>query len=122
MLIRLLKLFRFLKLGRLIGDALATSRRENDFIYFQRVPAEEPRLELRASHGLAEPLAWQPPAPSPLCSAQAYHAFDLSKRTSGADKGGRKAAPGQKEEEEEKVKPVKEPDLKPQKDTGCVLS
>ncbi|KAA8583435.1 hypothetical protein FQN60_015981 [Etheostoma spectabile] len=87
----------FLKLGGLIKNTLEKCQRENGFIYFHKVPVEPPQLELKASYGLAEPVPFELPPLSEQCTAEA-------------------------KPKEEEVKPMKEPDLKPQKDTGCVLS
>uniref|UniRef100_A0A672HQ54 BRO1 domain-containing protein BROX n=1 Tax=Salarias fasciatus TaxID=181472 RepID=A0A672HQ54_SALFA len=102
----------FLKLGGLIKNTLEKCQRENGFIYFHKVPAEAPQLELKASYGLAEPIAFELPALSEQCTPEVYATFDLTK---GAKNDKAKA-------KEEEVRPVKEPDLKPQKDTGCVVS
>uniref|UniRef100_A0A3B3C3Z4 BRO1 domain-containing protein BROX n=1 Tax=Oryzias melastigma TaxID=30732 RepID=A0A3B3C3Z4_ORYME len=102
----------FLKLGGLIKNTLEKCQRENGFIYFHKVPAEAPQLELKASYGLAEPIGFEMPPVSEQCTPEVYATFDLTKGAKN-DKGKPK---------EEEVKPVKEPDLKPQKDTGCVLS
>uniref|UniRef100_A0A665WGI7 BRO1 domain-containing protein BROX n=1 Tax=Echeneis naucrates TaxID=173247 RepID=A0A665WGI7_ECHNA len=102
----------FLKLGGLIKNTLEKCQRENGFIYFHKVPAEAPQLELKASYGLAEPILFELPPLSEQCTAEVYATFDLTK---GAKND--KAKP-----KEEEVKPMKEPDLKPQKDTGCVIS
>uniref|UniRef100_A0AAY4BRM7 BRO1 domain-containing protein BROX n=1 Tax=Denticeps clupeoides TaxID=299321 RepID=A0AAY4BRM7_9TELE len=103
----------FLKLGGLIKNTLEKCQRENGFIYFHKVPAEAPLLELKASYGLAEPIPFEFPHLSEQCTPEVYATFDLTK---GAKDD--KAKPKQEEE----VKPVKEPDLKPQKDTGCIVS
>uniref|UniRef100_A0A669C8W4 BRO1 domain-containing protein BROX n=1 Tax=Oreochromis niloticus TaxID=8128 RepID=A0A669C8W4_ORENI len=102
----------FLKLGGLIKMTLEKCQRENGFIYFHKVPAEPPQLDMKASYGLAEPVPFELPPLSEQCTPEVYATFDLTK---GAKND--KAKP-----KEEEVKPVKEPDLKPQKDTGCVLS
>ncbi|MEQ2168997.1 hypothetical protein GOODEAATRI_020433, partial [Goodea atripinnis] len=102
----------FLKLGALIKTTLEKCQRENGFIYFHKVPAEPPQLELKASYGLAEPVPFELPPLSEQCTPEVYATFDLTK---GAKND--KAKP-----KDEEVKPVKEPDLKPQKDTGCVIS
>uniref|UniRef100_A0A8C7Z0G1 BRO1 domain-containing protein BROX n=1 Tax=Oryzias sinensis TaxID=183150 RepID=A0A8C7Z0G1_9TELE len=102
----------FLKLGALIKNTLEKCQRENGFIYFHKVPAEAPQLELKASYGLAEPVGFEMPPLSEQCTPEVYATFDLTK---GAKNDKVKT-------KEEEVKPVKEPDLKPQKDTGCVLS
>ncbi|KAI1897723.1 hypothetical protein AGOR_G00086210 [Albula goreensis] len=103
----------FLKLGGLIKNTLEKCQRENGFIYFHKVPAEAPLLELKASYGLAEPVPFEFPPLSDQCTPAVYATFDLTKGPKDD-----KAKPKQEEE----VKPVKEPDLKPQKDTGCVVS
>uniref|UniRef100_A0A673WV22 BRO1 domain-containing protein BROX n=1 Tax=Salmo trutta TaxID=8032 RepID=A0A673WV22_SALTR len=103
----------FTTLGGLIKNTLQKCERENGFIYFHKVPAEVPQLELKASYGLAEPISFEFPALSEQCTPEVYTTFDLTK---GAK--AEKAKPKQ----EEDVKPMKEPDLKPQKDTGCVIS
>uniref|UniRef100_A0A7N6AS55 BRO1 domain-containing protein BROX n=1 Tax=Anabas testudineus TaxID=64144 RepID=A0A7N6AS55_ANATE len=102
----------FLKLGGVIKNTLEKCQRENGFIYFHKVPAEAPQLELKASYGLAEPVAFELPPLSEQCTAEVYATFDLTKGPKND-----KAKP-----KEEEVRPVKEPDLKPQKDTGCVIS
>uniref|UniRef100_A0A8C4ZV08 BRO1 domain-containing protein BROX n=1 Tax=Gadus morhua TaxID=8049 RepID=A0A8C4ZV08_GADMO len=103
----------FLKLGALVKNTLEKCQRENGFIYFHKVPEEAPQLELKASYGLAEPLAFELPPLSEQWSPEVLNTFDLTK---GAKNDKAKAKP------EEEVKPMKEPDLKPQKDTGCVVS
>ncbi|XP_030628470.1 BRO1 domain-containing protein BROX [Chanos chanos] len=103
----------FRKLGVLIKTTLEKCQRENGFIYFHKVPAEAPTLELKASYGLAEPTAFEFPSVSEQCTPEVYATFDLTRGPKDE-----KAKPKQEEE----VKPVKEPDLKPQKDTGCVIS
>uniref|UniRef100_A0A3Q0RRH4 BRO1 domain-containing protein BROX n=1 Tax=Amphilophus citrinellus TaxID=61819 RepID=A0A3Q0RRH4_AMPCI len=102
----------FLKLGGLIKMTLEKCQRENGFIYFHKVPAEAPQLDMKASYGLAEPVPFELPPLSEQCTPEVYATFDLTK---GAKND--KAKP-----KEEEVKPVKEPDLKPQKDTGCIIS
>ncbi|XP_035630914.1 BRO1 domain-containing protein BROX-like isoform X2 [Oncorhynchus keta] len=103
----------FTTLGGLIKNTLQKCERENGFIYFHKVPAEVPQLELKASYGLAEPISFEFPAVSEQCTPEVYTTFDLTK--------GAKAEKAKPKQEEE-VKPMKEPDLKPQKDTGCVIS
>nr|XP_057945513.1 BRO1 domain-containing protein BROX isoform X2 [Doryrhamphus excisus] len=102
----------FRKLGGLIKNTLEKCQRENGFIYFHKVPADPPQLELKANYGLAEPVPFEMPSPSEQCTPEVYASFDLTK---GAKND--KAKP-----KEEEVKPMKEPDLKPQKDTGCTVS
>ncbi|XP_063078770.1 BRO1 domain-containing protein BROX [Engraulis encrasicolus] len=104
----------FLKLGGLIKNTLEKCQRENGFIYFHKVPAEAPSLELKASYGLAEPVAFELPPVSDLCTPEIYATFDLTK--------GAKDDKAKAKQQDEEVKPLKEPDLKPQKDTGCSIS
>ncbi|XP_055728574.1 BRO1 domain-containing protein BROX [Salvelinus fontinalis] len=104
----------FTKLGGLIKNTLQKCERENGFIYFHKVPAEAPQLELKASYGLAEPISFEFPALSEQCTPEVYATFDLTK--------GAKDEKAKPKREEEVIKPMKEPDLKPQKDTGCVIS
>ncbi|XP_006625989.2 BRO1 domain-containing protein BROX [Lepisosteus oculatus] len=103
----------FTKLGGLIKNTLEKCERENGFIYFQKVPQDPPDLELKASYGLVEPIAFEFPSVSPQCTPEVYATFDLTKNHKDD-----KAKPKQEEE----VKPMKEPDLKTQKDTGCSIS
>ncbi|XP_061896580.1 BRO1 domain-containing protein BROX isoform X1 [Entelurus aequoreus] len=102
----------FRKLGGLIRNTLDKCQRENGFIYFHKVPADPPHLELKANYGLAEPVPFELPPPSEQCSPEVYATFDLTKAAKH-DKAKAK---------EEEVQAMKEPDLKPQKDSGCVLS
>ncbi|XP_051909311.1 BRO1 domain-containing protein BROX [Hippocampus zosterae] len=102
----------FLKLGGFIKNTLEKCQRENGFIYFHKVPAEPPQLELKANYGLVEPVPFELPSPSEQCTPEVYATFDLTKGAKN-DKAKLK---------EEDVKPMKEPDLKPQKDTGCAIS
>uniref|UniRef100_A0A8C1T628 BRO1 domain-containing protein BROX n=1 Tax=Cyprinus carpio TaxID=7962 RepID=A0A8C1T628_CYPCA len=103
----------FKKLGTFIKNTLEKCQRENGFIYFHKVPAEAPALELKASYGLAEPTPFELPPLSAQCTPEVYATFDLTK---GPKEDKAKA------KHDEEIKPVKEPDLKPQKDTGCVVS
>ncbi|XP_016109650.1 BRO1 domain-containing protein BROX-like [Sinocyclocheilus grahami] len=103
----------FKKLGTFIKNTLEKCQRENSFIYFHKVPAEAPALELKASYGLAEPSSFELPPLSAQCTPEVYASFDLTK---GPKEDKAKA------KHDEEIKPVKEADLKPQKDTGCVVS
>ncbi|KAF4092261.1 hypothetical protein AMELA_G00018870 [Ameiurus melas] len=105
----------FTKLGGQIKNTLEKCQRENGFIYFHKVPAEAPALELKASYGLAEPVIFELPALSSQCTPEVYATFDLTR-------GPKDDKATKKPKQEEEIKPVKEPDLKPQKDTGCVIS
>nr|XP_020741566.1 BRO1 domain-containing protein BROX isoform X2 [Odocoileus virginianus texanus] len=103
----------FRKLGNLVKNTLEKCQRENGFIYFQKVPTEAPQLELKANYGLVEPVPFEFPPPSAHWTPEMLAAFDLTKRPKDDSA---------KPKPEEVVKPVKEPDIKPQKDTGCYIS
>uniref|UniRef100_A0A4W3JME5 BRO1 domain-containing protein BROX n=1 Tax=Callorhinchus milii TaxID=7868 RepID=A0A4W3JME5_CALMI len=105
----------FRKLGSLVKNTLEKCQRENGFIYFQKVPPEAPQLELKASYGLVEPQKFELPSLDSQWSPEVYSAFDITKGL----KDDKAAMPGPLSEEE--LKPMKEPDLKPHKDTGCVI-
>lgn len=48
--------------------------------YFQKVPAEAPQLELKASYGLVEPVPFEFPPTSTQWTPEALAAFDLTSR------------------------------------------
>ncbi|XP_064449914.1 BRO1 domain-containing protein BROX isoform X2 [Mirounga angustirostris] len=103
----------FRKLGNLVKNTLEKCQRENGFIYFQKIPTEAPQLELKANYGLVEPVPFEFPPTSVHWTPDTLAAFDLTKRPKDDSP---------KPKPEEVVKPVKEPDIKPQKDTGCYIS
>ncbi|NWW10897.1 BROX protein, partial [Oreocharis arfaki] len=103
----------FRKLGSLIKNTLEKCQRENGFIYFQKVPAEAPQLELKANYGLVEPVPFEFPALNSHWTPETVAAFDLTKRPKDDTA---------KPKPDEEVKPLKEPDIKPQKDSGCQIS
>ncbi|XP_075003268.1 BRO1 domain-containing protein BROX isoform X3 [Calonectris borealis] len=103
----------FRKLGSLIKNTLEKCQRENGFIYFQKVPAEAPQLELKANYGLVEPVPFEFPALNAHWTPETLAAFDLTKRPKDD---------AAKPKPDEEVKPLKEPDIKPQKDSGCQIS
>ncbi|KAF4803542.1 BRO1 domain-containing protein BROX [Turdus rufiventris] len=103
----------FRKLGSLIKNTLEKCQRENGFIYFQKVPAEAPQLELKANYGLVEPVPFEFPALNAHWTPETVAAFDLTKRPKEDTA---------KPKPDEEVKPLKEPDIKPQKDSGCQIS
>ena len=49
------------------------------FRYFHKVPADAPQLELKASYGLADPITFELPPLSDLCTPEVYVTFDLTK-------------------------------------------
>ncbi|XP_068088971.1 BRO1 domain-containing protein BROX [Hyperolius riggenbachi] len=103
----------FRKLGTQVKNTLEKCQRENGFIYFQKVPAEAPEMELKANYGLVEPVPFEFPAMSSQWTPEVQNGFDLTKRPKDDSA---------KPKKEEEVKPVKEPDIKPQKDSGCLIS
>ncbi|XP_041258346.1 BRO1 domain-containing protein BROX isoform X2 [Onychostruthus taczanowskii] len=103
----------FRKLGSLIKNTLEKCQRENGFIYFQKVPAEAPQLELKANYGLVEPVPFEFPALNAHWTPEAVAAFDLTKRPK---------EDAAKPKPDEEIKPLKEPNIKPQKDSGCQIS
>ncbi|XP_018412007.1 PREDICTED: BRO1 domain-containing protein BROX [Nanorana parkeri] len=103
----------FRKLGTQVKNTLEKCQRENGFIYFQKVPAELPEMELKANYGLVEPVPFEFPAMSPQWTPETQAGFDLTKRPKDD---------GAKPKKEEEVKPIKEPDIKAQKDSGCQIS
>ncbi|XP_030802352.1 BRO1 domain-containing protein BROX isoform X1 [Camarhynchus parvulus] len=103
----------FRKLGSLIKNTLEKCQRENGFIYFQKVPAEAPQLELKANYGLVEPVPFEFPALNTHWTPETVAAFDLTKRPKEDTA---------KPKPDEEVKPLKEPNIKPQKDSGCQIS
>nr|XP_054486244.1 BRO1 domain-containing protein BROX isoform X1 [Agelaius phoeniceus] len=103
----------FRKLGSLIKSTLEKCQRENGFIYFQKVPAEAPQLELKANYGLVEPVPFEFPALNAHWTPETVAAFDLTKRPKEDTA---------KPKPDEEVKPLKEPNIKPQKDSGCQIS
>lgn len=103
----------FRKLGSLVKNTLEKCQRENGFIYFQKVPADAPQLDLKANYGLVEPLPFEFPVLNPQWTPETLAAFDLTKRPKDDNA---------KPHKEEEVKPMKEADIKPQKDSGCQIS
>ncbi|PFX18564.1 BRO1 domain-containing protein BROX-like [Stylophora pistillata] len=107
----------FLKLGPIIRKKLEKANHENGFIYFHKVPAEPPELEVKATHGLASPQEFTMPAPHASWSGDTYAGFDASK---AHPPPASQAASGD-------VKPVPEPEdsspVKPaNSSSGCVVS
>lgn len=108
----------FLKLGPIIKKKLEKANHENGFIYFHKIPAEPPELELKATHGLASPQEFSMPSPHAMWSADTYAGFDASKANPPkAPQAGQSSD----------VKPVSEPEdtspVKPANNSsGCVVS
>nr|XP_033792890.1 BRO1 domain-containing protein BROX isoform X2 [Geotrypetes seraphini] len=105
----------FRKLGSLVKNTLEKCERENGFIYFHKVPAEAPQLDLKANYGLVEPIPFEFPAVNPQWTPETLAAFDLTKMPKDDNAKSQK-------EEAKPVKPMKEADIKPQKDSGCQIS
>ncbi|KAF2982470.1 hypothetical protein EK904_003874 [Melospiza melodia maxima] len=97
------------------GEAIRSLQESEKWhgIYFQKVPAEAPQLELKANYGLVEPLPFEFPALSAHWTPETVAAFDLTKRPKEDTA---------KPKPDEEVKPLKEPNIKPQKDSGCQIS
>ena len=49
------------------------------FSYHAKVPTELPSLEVKASYGLADPIAYEMPALHEKWTSEAYKCFDLSR-------------------------------------------
>ncbi|KAK3741275.1 hypothetical protein QZH41_012577 [Actinostola sp. cb2023] len=112
----------FKRIGPLMKTRLDKATRENGFIYFHKVPAEPPDLELKATYGLASPQEFSIPAAISTWT-DAYAGFDASKAQSPKVSQCLKAAGGSGED----IKPVHENEdkgpVKPAKNTsGCVIS
>jgi hypothetical protein len=82
----------FRKLQPLIQRTKEKCERENGMIYHQKVASDLPPLEMKATHGLVSPEEFKIPAISPLWSATAYSAFDLTKTFDPKDPANSKAA------------------------------
>ncbi|XP_026286192.1 BRO1 domain-containing protein BROX isoform X1 [Frankliniella occidentalis] len=81
----------FKKLALRFKLTLEKCERENGFIYHQKIPNDAPDLEMKATYGLASPVEFQMPAPSPLWTPVAYAAIDAP-RSSPNDPATSKAA------------------------------
>ncbi|KAJ1521033.1 hypothetical protein ONE63_002745 [Megalurothrips usitatus] len=66
----------FKKLALRFKLTLEKCERENGFIYHQKVPADPPQLEMKATYGLASPVEFLMPGPSPMWTPVAYAAID----------------------------------------------
>ncbi|XP_031575308.1 BRO1 domain-containing protein BROX-like [Actinia tenebrosa] len=105
----------FKRIGPLMRTRLEKATRENGFIYFHKIPAEPPELEMKATFGLASPQEFNLPAPFSLWT-DAYAGFDVSKAQPPKSTAGAG----------EDIKPVHEADdkgpVKPAKNSsGCVV-
>jgi len=111
----------FRSLRPLVRRTLEKCERENGFIYHQKIPAEAPQLELKATYGLVKPEEFELPPLSPLWTPVTYAAFDLSKAF--PDPANSKAA----QKAEGDLTPVKEPPVhqttqEPKNTSGCSVS
>ncbi|XP_047107248.1 LOW QUALITY PROTEIN: BRO1 domain-containing protein BROX-like [Schistocerca piceifrons] len=75
----------FRRLSPLLNRTLEKCVRENGFIYHQKVPADPPELEHKATYGLASPEEFSMPSPCPLWNPASYAAFDDSKNAAAND-------------------------------------
>ena len=69
----------FKNLGVVISRITEKCDRENGMIYHQKLPAENPVIETKAIHGLAEPDEYSFPMPHALWTQSSYDAFNISK-------------------------------------------
>lgn len=111
----------FRKLGSIIKLTLDKCERENGFIFHQKVPADPPELELKATYGLASPEEFTLPPINPLWNPTIYAAFDMP-RTNPFDPANSKSAA----KAEGELPPVKEAnihqsDKDPKNNSGCVV-
>ena len=77
----------FKNLGTIINRISEKCERENGMIYHQKLPAENPIIETKAMHGLAEPDEYNYPQAHSLWTQSSYDAFNLSKAVDIKDKG-----------------------------------
>ncbi|XP_068084611.1 BRO1 domain-containing protein BROX [Anabrus simplex] len=111
----------FQKLAPMLKLSLDKFERENGFIYHQKVPADPPELEHKATYGLASPEEFTLPAPSVLWTPVTYAAFD-DFRYSSNDPASSNAA----SKVEGELPPVMEAQVHhttrdPKTESGCTL-
>lgn len=104
----------FKRLLKQVHFTLEKLKRENGFIFHQKVPEVLPEMNLKATYGLVQPESYTMPAMSPLWTKTIYAGFSVSKNV--------KKDKNIKSEKEGDVVPVKEPDIKVTKDNGCVIA
>lgn len=104
------------KLIKQVHVTLEKLKRENGFIYFQKIPEIVPEMNLKSTYGLAEPEAYTFPEMSSLWTPTIYAGFNVSKNVENKKK---ETKTGKKDPD---VIPVKEPDIKVTKGSECVIS
>ncbi|KAK0413817.1 hypothetical protein QR680_007007 [Steinernema hermaphroditum] len=109
----------FRRVEPLLNRHLEKAKRENGFIYHQKVPEVCPELDSKANFGLAKPEPFALPKLAEAWTTASYAAFDISK----ADmpdfsklKKSSKDIPAVKEEK------IYQTDKDPSNSSGCVIS
>lgn len=105
----------FLNYGADLKRILDKAERENGFIYHQKIPDKLKELDLKATHGLAEPEAFSLPNKSPRWGPELLAAFDLSSVSNKEERQEKRS------DTREKVPDIKEPDVKVVKDNACAI-
>jgi len=105
----------FLNYGAELKRHLEKAERENGFIYHQKIPEKLPELNLKATHGLAEPEAYSLPEKSSRWGPELLSAFDLSEISKREERQEKRS------DNREKVPDIKEPDVKITKDNACSI-
>nr|XP_039258736.1 BRO1 domain-containing protein BROX-like [Styela clava] len=103
------------RLQRQIRFTLDKLKRENSFIYFQKVPEVVPDMDLKATYGLVEPEVYSVPDLNPSWTSTIYTGFNVSKNVENNKKG-------KKPQKDVDVVPVKEPDIKVTRGSDCTIS
>ncbi|KAH9507239.1 hypothetical protein Btru_056699 [Bulinus truncatus] len=114
----------FRKLGTVIKRTLEKCDRENGLIYHQKVAADAPLLELKATYGLVSPEEYKPPALNTLWSSEVYKRFSTppsaQKPQPEKTKGKEETPPAPLPAVKEKEVPMSDKD--PKNNSGCVVS
>lgn len=103
------------RLQKQIRVTLDKLKRENSFIYFQKVPEVVPEMDLKATYGLVQPEPYAVPDISPSWKPAIYAGFSVSKNVENSKKD-------KKPVKDADVVPVKEPDIKVTRGNDCVIS
>ncbi|KAH9519354.1 hypothetical protein Btru_075319 [Bulinus truncatus] len=114
----------FRKLGTVIKRTLEKCDRENGLIYHQKVAADAPLLELKATYGLVSPEEYKPPALNTLWSSEVYKRFSTppsaQKPQPEKTKSKEETPPAPLPAVKEKEVPMSDKD--PKNNSGCVVS
>lgn len=103
------------RLLKRIGVTLDKLKRENSFIYFQKVPEVMPEMDLKAKYGLVQAEPYSLPGISGVWKPEIYAGFCVTKNVENAKKGKRPA-------KDADVVPIKETDIKVTRGSDCVIS